>query len=536
MESAFDELKRYVRLTPEDAALVASFRPHAEPHFERIAREFYDRIREHEEAHAVFTGEDQIQRLHRSLVGWMGRLLSGRYDAAYFEQSHKTGSTHVRVGLPQRYVFSAMALIRVELDRLIDAHMGERAPAVRSALQRIIDIDLAVMIDSYREHLEARVRTASKIEAQELSRTLVRTEHRYVSAVELARVMVVGLDAEGAIRLFNREAERVSGYARDEVFGKDVAELLSDEVRVQHGARIRGAARGPTSALEGTLQTVVRTRAGKLRDVRFQLAYAPARDEVPDEVVLFVIGPDITDELAAAERAHVHEKLAAVGTLAAGLAHEIRNPLNGAQLHVSFLERTLKKRSADAETLEAVAVVGDEIKRLAQLVTEFLDFARPKPLTLRPTSLQAICQRVMSLVGPQAEAAKVRLACDMPEHDVTFDADSAKLEQVLLNLLQNGVEALAQSGGGTVSVRGRRRPRHVVIEVQDDGPGLSSPDAPIFDAFFSTKPGGTGLGLAITHRIVSDHRGDIDVSSRPGQTVFRVTLPLEQPKKEEARS
>jgi signal transduction histidine kinase len=91
--------------------------------------------------------------------------------------------------------------------------------------------------------------------------------------------------------------------------------------------------------------------------------------------------------------------------------------------------------------------------------------------------------------------------------------------------VRNAIEAVAPTGG-TVTVRARRNPRHAVIEVEDDGPGLGSLDAPIYDAFYSTKATGTGLGLAIVHRIVLDHRGSIDVESRPGRTCFRITLPL----------
>jgi signal transduction histidine kinase len=115
---------------------------------------------------------------------------------------------------------------------------------------------------------------------------------------------------------------------------------------------------------------------------------------------------------------------------------------------------------------------------------------------------------------------------DLPSADLEFQGDAAKLTQVLLNLMQNGVESTGASGGGSVLLRARREPRQVAIEVEDDGPGLPSADAPIFDAFFSTKEGGTGLGLAITHRIVTDHNGTITVASRPGKTTFRIKLPL----------
>src|SRR5688572_7943810 len=127
METLFEELKRYVRLTPDDARLLMEFRPLAAPHFERITQDFYERIREHEEAHAVFTGEAQIARLQRSLVRWMERLLSGTYDDAYLEETAKIGRVHVKVGLPQRYMFTAMALIRVALTRIADEEAGAKA-------------------------------------------------------------------------------------------------------------------------------------------------------------------------------------------------------------------------------------------------------------------------------------------------------------------------------------------------------------------------------------------------------------------------
>ncbi|HEY2365112.1 MAG TPA: ATP-binding protein, partial [Polyangiaceae bacterium] len=220
------------------------------------------------------------------------------------------------------------------------------------------------------------------------------------------------------------------------------------------------------------------------------------------------------------------EKLAAVGTLAAGLAHEIRNPLNGAQLHVSYLERTLKRANASHEMLEAAGVIGEEIKRLATLVTEFLDFARPNPLERKPTSLGAIVGRAASLIEPEAAQAHVRVVRDLPSKDIEADVDASKIEQVLLNLARNAVEALAPTRSGHVTFRLRRQPKSALLEIEDDGPGLSSENAPIFDAFYTTKPQGTGLGLAITHRIVTDHDGTIEVDSRAGRTVFRFTLPL----------
>lgn len=516
---------RYVAFDDEDARRVAALRPFVAPHFERISREFYEKTREHEDAHAVFTGEEQIARLQRSLVTWMERLFGGTYDAAYFAETAKIGRAHVRVGLPQRYMFSAMALVRVAICTIAHDALGAEAHATCSAVTRLLDVELAGMLATYQEESLARAERLERTARDELDRTLRRTEHRYVNAVELARALIVGLDHNGRVRLFNREAERVTGYTRLDMIGESfVDRLVPTEVAGEHAELFREAIAGQRTQPD-VIEATTRTRAGKFRDVRWQLAYTPS--DADDEVVVFAIGQDVTDEKALAERTRQHEKLAAVGTLAAGLAHEIRNPLNGAQLHVSFLERSLKRAHADAETLEAVAVVGDEIKRLAALVSEFLDFARPRPPTLKPTELHALCERAVQLVAQRAGQEHVTVTTDLPTRETTLMADTDKIEQVLLNVLTNAIEAVAPTGQGHVVLRARRQPRFVVIEIEDDGPGIPSPDAPIFDAFFSTKPSGTGLGLAITHRIVSDHGGDIDVDSRPGKTIFRISLPID---------
>jgi signal transduction histidine kinase len=174
--------------------------------------------------------------------------------------------------------------------------------------------------------------------------------------------------------------------------------------------------------------------------------------------------------------------------------------------------------------LDAVRVAGSELRRVGVLVTDFLEFARPKPIVRAPVDARTICERAASTARPEAEQAGVAIETDLPAQPLTLEADAMRLEQVIGHLIANAIEA--QDEGGRVVVRARREPRHVWIEVEDAGPGLPDPEAPIFDAFYSTKPDGTGLGLAIVHRIVADHDGDIYVESRPGATRFRLRLPL----------
>src|ERR1700749_1027310 len=192
-ETRFQELKRYVRFDDRDAVLLVAFRERAEPEFPRIAQEFYDRIREHADAHDVFTGEEQIQRLQRSLVAWMKRICGGKYDEAYHEQTAQIGRVHVKIGLPQRYMLTAMALIRIALLRIADREFAPDSSAVREALLRILDLELAVMLQAYKDSFSERIRTIERLEGSNLRHALARAEHRYVNAVELASVLIIGL-------------------------------------------------------------------------------------------------------------------------------------------------------------------------------------------------------------------------------------------------------------------------------------------------------------------------------------------------------
>jgi PAS domain S-box-containing protein len=388
----------------------------------------------------------------------------------------------------------------------------------------VLDIELAVMLETYRDAFVERIQHVERQERLDIGSALARAEHRYVNAVELSMVLIVGLDRSGAVQLFNREAERVTGFARDEVLGVPFISALELESPSDLPNLLAQGLAGLSSSQ--TCETTLLTRSGKIRDVVWHFSFAG--EQAGDDVVLFAMGQDLTDQKALAERTRQTEKLAAIGTLAAGLAHEIRNPLNGAQLHVSFLERAIKRKAPEPAMLEATHVVADEIRRLADLVSEFLDFARPRPLQIKPISLFKISEHAKTMLSSLAEEHEITLFCDMPSSDLEFPGDQDKLLQVLLNLLKNAIEAIAESQGSRVTLRGRREPRNVVIEVEDDGPGISSVDSPIFDAFFSTKEGGTGLGLAITHRIVTDHGGSIDCSSQFGRTIFRIRLPMDR--------
>lgn len=522
-ESDFAEMKRYVRFRDEDVARLRRLADVARPEFERIANVFYERAREHEAAHEVFVDEAQIRRLSLVQVAWLERLLSGPHDEAYAEASRRIGRVHVEVGLPQRYTFIGVTLFRQELSRIAQRELED--DNVLGSLGKILDIELALMNGAYRRALEARSERIEREARTRMLGALERTGRRYLRAVEIAGAIIIGLDGEGGVQLFNDEAERVTGYAFEDVSGRSFSELflpVDDQAPFEELWREAMAAEGKVLL---PFTCGLRIRSGRLRTMVGRLSRAPEEDEEGEAII--ISGRDVTEERALAIRVRQTERLAAVGTLAAGLAHEIRNPLNGAQLHLTFIQRAMAKAGEpNPDFDEAVGVVRGEIDRLSALVNEFLDFARPTRIDRQPVVLQELVTRVSRLLVADAKQSKLELA--LPDGELVAHVDGGKIEQVLLNLLRNALDAAGENAGGTVVCSVYRRPREAVIEVRDDGPGFAA-EAPIFDAFYSTKDSGTGMGLSICHRIIQDHGGYIRATSHPGATVFTVALPLHDP-------
>jgi signal transduction histidine kinase len=219
-----------------------------------------------------------------------------------------------------------------------------------------------------------------------------------------------------------------------------------------------------------------------------------------------------------------NEKMAVVGTFAAGLAHEVRNPLNSIALQLSILERRVAPLEAglSGELKELIGVIREEVKRLDNLVGDFLQFSRTNRLGYRLTNLDSLIDEVARLLRPEARAAGVTLRCLKGAAPV-LRVDAERIKQVVINLVQNAIEAMP--GGGVVTVESGLREGRVRMVVSDSGPGLPE-GLDVFQLFVTTKARGTGLGLSIAQQIVLEHGGEISAESSPGQgATFTVTLP-----------
>ena len=226
------------------------------------------------------------------------------------------------------------------------------------------------------------------------------------------------------------------------------------------------------------------------------------------------------------EQVRRNERLSALGNLAAGIAHEIRNPLSSIKGFATYLAGKIKAEGPDKD---AARVMIQEVDRLNRVVSELLEFAKPGQPVLKNEDVNAVIERALRLCGSDASGKGVEVRFQKDEALPPVPLDAERMTQVLLNLFLNAIQATERNGVLEVSTRREGSPGRLAVRIADTGKGMS-PDviANIFNPYFTTRPSGTGLGLAIVHRVVEGHGGEIKVESQPGTgTTFTILLPLE---------
>ncbi len=221
-------------------------------------------------------------------------------------------------------------------------------------------------------------------------------------------------------------------------------------------------------------------------------------------------------------------KLASIGELVSGVAHEINNPLEVILSRTQYQSELVREGSGSDDLEEDLDAIGRQAQRINQIVQDLLSFSRPHPMTLRGVSLAEVVTRCLTLTGARLRATGVQTRVELPDSLQRVWADPDRLEQVLVNLVNNAIDAM--SGAGELRIGARVQGDRVLLSVADTGEGIPEENLKrIFDPFFSTKPGkGTGLGLSISYGIVRDHGGSVWVESQPGEgSTFFISLPTE---------
>jgi two-component system sensor histidine kinase PilS (NtrC family) len=409
-------------------------------------------------------------------------------------------------------ILTAIAMVLLGLTFLAEYH--DRLPHVylvryqhssnsellMTAFYNITAFYVVGILSSY---LAERLRTAGeRIDRLDFDISMLRNLQNRI--VENIASGLLTLDEQGRILIANRQAERILGTPAARLRGASIARVLP-------GLQLAGDA-----------------------DLRRELAYAGAEGEPrflgysvstipiePGRVGSVVVFQDLTRMKQLEGAVKRQEKLAALGSMAAGIAHEIRNPLGSISGSLQLLRQQASIGGDEERQLLDIAL--REIDRLNGLVSEFLSYARPVPRPAAAVNVRAFVDEVLGGLRNDARFAAVTLRNEAAG-DAVVNADPHGLKQALINLVLNALQA----GAGEVRVAAAAAGAETVIEVTDNGRGIA-PEAlaHLFEPFFSTRADGVGLGLAIVYRIVEENRGRIAVESQPGKTVMRLTLPKE---------
>ena len=332
---------------------------------------------------------------------------------------------------------------------------------------------------------------------------------------------LVSADAECRIRTFNRAAAVITGVAAPAAIGIDAATLL------QVPEHLRPSLMTLTETQSLRVDLVYKTADGRLIDLGLTVTTIAFPDGRPGYLFVF---QDVTTMKRLEREARLRQRLAAVGEMAAGIAHEIRNPLASMSGSIQLLREELPLSDEQAQLMD---IVLRESERLNQTIGSFLAYARPQRSAASRLDVRHVVEDAAALLRNSAEVHDThRVDVDVPAYPVWYEADENQIRQIVWNLATNGLRAM--KGGGRLVLSAREQQdatgrTEVVLAVQDEGCGIPADEIDsIFQPFRSTFERGTGLGLATVHRIVTDYSGVIQVSSTVGAgTTMRVRLPAQ---------
>ncbi len=261
------------------------------------------------------------------------------------------------------------------------------------------------------------------------------------------------------------------------------------------------------------------------KSIPLSLSAARLIAETGEDLGVVIILRDLREIKELQEKIKRSERLAGLGSLAAGMAHEIRNPLSSIK---GFAQYFLKKNPLGSEGQKYSQVIIQEVERLNRVISNLLDFARPKEPLKVLVSMEGIIEHCLELIKDDARTKGIEVKPEIEENLPLLWMDKDQITQVLLNITLNGLEALKEGGILWIRAHTNQESDALIVEIADNGAGMSGEElSRIFDPFYTTKKTGTGLGLAIAYRIIEKHQGTLTVSSHPGSgSVFRMELPL----------
>ncbi len=364
---------------------------------------------------------------------------------------------------------------------------------------------------------------ASGEQLKETAKTLADLRVLHERIIESIRSGLITTDLRGNIYTFNRTAAEITGYQAEEMTGKSIYALFGDiELPVADLLELTESNDQPQR-----FDTDLMTPEGFAIHIGYHIS--PLFSEAGETTGLIITFQDLTDIRSMEEKMRRKDRLAAVGRVAAGLAHEIRNPLGAMRGSIQVLQLNTPPESSNAKLMDIVLRESD---RLNDIITNFLSYARPRVSDFSQIDVRQAISDTLTLLkhSPDIKENHI-LEANLPAETVTISADQTQLKQIFWNLARNAVGAMPDGGVFSVKLE-RLNQRRVKIEFTDTGCGMSASQVErLFEPFSTSTTGGTGLGLSIVYQIVRDHHGTISVRSRENEgTTITVELPTESKK------
>jgi len=443
-----------------------------------------------------------------------------------------------------RVIHSGLAWTVANVDEHI-AELSERvAPHVQGHIKGIAVVPIArrgerigavvmvtkeerVFAPAELERIEAMNDLLSlSLENAELVETLRQTESRFRTLFRAAPDAVFTVLQSGRIREANDAVRDVTGSDPLQVVGRAVVDLVVPADRDKLHTALDATFAGAPTRVEVSFQSEASEHAAPIRRV---VALAMTRLPEADPPSVLLVGRDVTSEREMRVRLMESDRLAAVGELVAGVAHEVNNPLSSISAFAQIMLRDGGLTPAQRDSLD---VIKSETMRASQVVKDLLAFARRSDPLREPLDLNTVVERTLRLRAYQLTANRIELEESLSADLPAVIGDARQLQQVCLNLVTNAIQAMATVGHGKLVVTTRAENGSAVLEMRDTGPGIpEAAMAHIFEPFFTTKGEGegTGLGLSVSYGIISTHGGKIEVANTsPSGTTFRVSLPAAQ--------
>ena len=328
---------------------------------------------------------------------------------------------------------------------------------------------------------------------------------------------LIVLDTESRIASFNYTAETLLHISGENIIGKSVEEKLPDQI-IKLVNELRQNKRNIVKELELNL--------GEHGKIYLDINFSVLEDNSGTLMGYIILFRDLSEVQELKKEVERSTRLASIGRLAAGVAHEIRNPLSSIKGFATYFGERYKDIPEDKNTAQ---IMVSEVERLNRVVSQLLEFARPVNINKKTLDIKTIINHSAKMIERNAAKKDIEIRVDIPSGIPHVSIDSDRMNQVFLNLFLNSIEALDSGGKLSISVDYDTANELIKIKVSDTGKGIAPKDlGNVFDPYFTTKQSGTGLGLAIVHRIIESHNGEIKVESEQGKgTDVTITLPLD---------